>query len=72
MGHEVTFSVPQRPLGGKDIEFDVRRDGATLGTLKVSRGGLVWRPRDSTYGYFLTWSKLDEVVARHHTSQRAL
>jgi len=72
MAHEVTFAVPQRPLGGKDIEFDVKKDRAMLGTLKVSRGGLVWRPTDKHFGYFLTWSKLGEVVARHHTSQRAL
>ncbi len=72
MAHEVTFTVPQRPLERKDIEFAIKKNGAMLGTLKVSRGGLVWRPRDYTYGYFLSWSKLDEVVARHHTSQRAM
>ena len=72
MAHEVTFAVPQRPLERKDIEFDVRRDGAMLGTLKVRRAGVVWRPRDYTYGYFLSWRRLDEVVERHHTSRRAL
>jgi len=72
MAHKVTFYVPERPLGGRDIQFDVKKDEAMLGTLKVSRGGVVWRPRDNVYGYFLLWSKLDEVVARHHTSKRAL
>ncbi len=72
MAHEVTFMVPQRPLERKDIEFDIKKDGAMLGSLKVSRGGLVWRPRDYTYGYFLSWSKLDEVVVGHHTSKRAM
>jgi len=72
MAHKVTFAVPERPLERKDIEFDVKKDALTLGTLKVSRGGLVWRRRDYKYGYFLTWTKLDEVVARHHTSERAL
>ena len=70
--HVVTFTVPQRPLERRDIEFDVRADGEMLGTLKVSRGGMVWRPRDHTYGYYLSWEKLDEVITKHHTSKRAL
>jgi len=72
MAHKVTFTVPERPLEKKDIEFDVKKDGAMLGTLKIRRGGLVWRPRDYTFGYFLTWTKLSQVVAQHHTSRRAL
>jgi len=72
MAHEVTFTVPERPLEKKDIEFDVKVDGEMLGTLKVSRGGVVWRPRNCTFGYYSTWEKLDETIARHHTSKRAL
>ena len=72
MAHQVTFTVPARPVGSKDIEFDVKKDQAMLGTLKVSKGGIVWRPRDSTFGYFLSWNKLDQVVEQEHTSRRAL
>jgi len=72
MAHDVNFTVPLRPLQYKDIEFHVKKDEATLGTLKVSRGGVVWRPRDYKYGYFLTWTKVDEVITQHHTSKRAL
>jgi len=71
MAHEVTFQVPERPLESKDIVFNVKSDGAMLGSLKVSRGGVVWRPRDYKFGYYLTWEKLDETLKRHHTSQRA-
>ncbi len=72
MAHQVTFTVPERPLERKDIEFDVKTEGEMLGTLKVSRGGVVWRPRDHTFGYFLTWEKFNETIARYHTSRRAL
>lgn len=72
MAHQVTFTVPERPLERKDIEFDVKTEGEMLGTLKVSRGGVVWRPRDHTFGYFSTWEKFNETIARHHTSRRAL
>ena len=50
MVHVVTFSVPARTLGKADIEFVIRRDGTKFGTLRVSKGALVWvstkrRPR---------------------------
>ena len=72
MAHNVTFIVPERPVGNRDIEFDVRMDESLFGTLKVSRGGIVWRPRDYKYGYFLNWSKLDQVVEKDHSRRRAL
>ncbi len=72
MAHQVTFSVPERPLERKDIEFDVKTDGEMLGTLKVRRGGIVWRQKNYTFGYYLTWEKFDETLERHHTSRRAL
>ena len=72
MAYKLFFSVPSRPVGRTDIEFDVKRDEAMLGTLKVSQGGIVWRPRDYRYGYFLNWDKLDQVVEEKHTSRRAL
>jgi len=37
MAYKATFSVPERPLGRKDIEFDIKKDDAMLGTLEVSQ-----------------------------------
>ena len=71
MAHQVSFTVPARPVGYKDIEFDVKKDAAMLGSLKVSQAGIVWRPRDSHFGYFLSWGKLDEVAEAEGT-HRAL
>ena len=65
MRHDVTFTVPQRPLEKVDIEFDVKCDGETLGTLKVSKGDVEWRHRDDTYGYHLSWSKFDAVMKKN-------
>ena len=71
MAHQVNFTVPARPVGNKDIEFDVKKDTAMFGTLKVSKAGIVWRPRDSRYGYFLSWNKLG-LVAEAEGTHRAL
>jgi hypothetical protein len=65
MKHEVTFTVPERPLEKVDIEFDVKCDGETLGTLKVSKGDVEWRRRDDSKGYHLRWAKFDEVMQKH-------
>ncbi len=61
MAHDVSFSVPSRPVANKDIEFDVRKDRDAFGTLKVSEAGVVWRPRDHKFGCFLSWTKINEI-----------
>jgi hypothetical protein len=64
MAHEVSFEIPERRLGKADIEFKVRRDGAILGTLKISKGALVWAPGHKKLGYKLGWTKFDELMQR--------
>ncbi len=68
--HEVTFTVPQRPLGKADVEFDIKRDGEALGRLKVSNGTIVWVPKNKTYGFKLGWGKFDELMQEHGKSER--
>ena len=72
MAHEVTFTVPQRPLGKTDVEFDVKKNGTMFGTLKVSKGGIVWRSKNNTYGHFLSWNKVEEVATKYHTRRKVL
>ena len=58
--HDVLFSVPERTLGKSDIEFKVWRDGELFGTLKISKGSLVWYPKGTTYGYKNGWAKFND------------
>lgn len=60
--HEVSFQVPDRPVGIADIVFTVRSNGEIFGRLKVSKGGAVWLPGWKSKGYLLRWSKLDELA----------
>ena len=60
--HEVRFNLPERPLGKADASFTVKRDGSTLGTLKISNGSIVWFPSGTTYGHKMGWVKFDEVM----------
>ena len=67
MAHDVKFSIPKRTLGTADVEFDVHRDSKMLGTLKVSKGSLVWFPSGTTYGHKVGWEKFDEFMQQNAT-----
>ncbi len=62
--HDVSFNIPQRALGKADVEFQVKRDGAVLGTLAVSNGSIVWFPKGTSYGYKMGWAKFDELMQK--------
>jgi hypothetical protein len=64
MKHDVKFLIPERNLGRADIEFHVRKSGKKFGTLKVSKGSIVWVPKDNTYGYKVGWDKFDTNMQR--------
>jgi hypothetical protein len=55
VAYDVTFSVPVRALGKSDIEFVVKREGEKFGTLRVSKGSLVWFPRNGVKGRKVKW-----------------
>ncbi len=63
--HTVTFQVPERPVGHKDVEFKVIQDGELFGRLKVSQGAVVWLPGRASKGYRLKWKKVDEIAREY-------
>ena len=65
MAHDVTFEVPARPLNRKDLIFVVRKNQAKFGTLRVSRGAVVWIPADKSKGRRLTWLQIDKLAQAH-------
>jgi hypothetical protein len=60
--HDVTFTVPVRPIGKADVEFHIKRDSEVLGRLKISNGSIVWVPKNQSYGYKLGWPAFDNVM----------
>jgi len=64
--HDVALKIAHEiPIGNVDVELPVKADGAPLGRLKISRGGIDWlrSPRSRTR-YTLTWTELAEVMER--------
>ena len=60
--HDVSFALPQRPLGRSDVEFRVKRNGRVHGTLEVSNGSVVWFPKGTKYGLKVGWAKFDKMM----------
>lgn len=60
--HDVNFNVPERELKRAPIEFRVKRNGALMGTLFVSEGGLEWFPPKKQSGHKLGWKRLAELI----------
>ena len=65
MAHDVSFRVPDRPVGQKDLIFSVKKNGTRFGRLKVSKGCIVWLPGWKSKGYRLNWNQLDRAAREH-------
>ena len=54
--HDVTFEIPQKVLLAKDMVFEVKSNGAKLGSLLISKGNIEWVPANhSVRKQRLTW-----------------
>jgi hypothetical protein len=61
MAHKVTMKQPKDHLVNADVEFIVRSDDKKIGTLKVSKGNLVWVPAgNSLKSYRIPWRDLTQ------------
>ncbi len=63
--HDVTFTLPERPLGKADIDFGVNRDGEFLGTFKLSKGGVDWRPKGGKKPNPISWGRLAKLIENY-------
>lgn len=68
MAHEVRIDASISQVLHKDIELTVKTDGAKLGTLKVSKGGVEWVPRGKSVNTIhMSW----DAFARRMESEEA-
>lgn len=70
MKHDVNFSIPSRELGKADITFDVRGDGEVIGRLEVSKGSLVWYPKNNSYGHKIGWTKFAQLMEQYPRTEK--
>lgn len=60
--HAVRMKTSSLELTKADVEFRVARDGEHFGTLFLSRGAIVWRPKSGKKNYRVGWHKFDSVM----------
>ena len=49
-------------IGMADARFRVSNDDGMIGELQVSKGSVVWFPRDAKKGYKLDWFRFDALM----------
>ena len=52
-------------IGMSDACFRVKDDDGMIGELQVSKGSLVWFPRDAKRGYRLPWRRFDDLACKY-------
>jgi hypothetical protein len=66
MAHEVSIDLNAKFVLHKDVEIEVKADGAKLGTILISKGNIEWLPvNNSVNKHRLTWSKFAEMMELH-------
>jgi hypothetical protein len=57
---------PKREVGNSDVVFEIfTDDGGKLGELRISRGGVVWWPRDAkTRKFEMNWEQFRDRIER--------
>jgi len=59
MAHEISLGINSKFVLHKDVEVDVKADGAKLGTLLISKGNIEWLPAGHHVNkYRLSWKDL--------------
>lgn len=66
MRHDITCTVPDLQLGNADWSLKIKTDGVVLDTLKLSRGGVVWVPKNRTNGYSLNWHEFGDLLENNN------
>jgi hypothetical protein len=57
MAHDVSFTLPEQPLGKVNVNFLVKKNDTVLGRLQLSRGGVDWYPKNAKVPKKFSWAK---------------
>jgi hypothetical protein len=64
MARTVSVNITSHPLSREEsgVSFVVVDDGAKLGELVVSKGGIRWKPKNKRDHHFMNWNELDATM----------
>ncbi len=63
MAHEVTLDIATKFVLHKDVTIEIKKDGAKLGTLLVSKGNIEWVPSGNYANKKrMSWEKFAKIM----------
>ena len=66
MAHKVNLKISSGVTVAKaDVEFEVKKDKSVVGTLKVSKGAVEWRPKNWRRTFKMKWTDFDRFFRKH-------
>ncbi|MBX3655194.1 MAG: hypothetical protein KF686_13495 [Ramlibacter sp.] len=66
MANEVLLDINSKVVLRKDVEIEIKTDGAKLGTLLISKGNVEWVPSgNSVNKRRLSWKRFAALLEEH-------
>ena len=64
MAHKVAVEITKHPLSREEngVDFHVEGNDGKLGELKISKGGVRWKPKGKQDHHFISWKDLDQLM----------
>jgi hypothetical protein len=64
MVHSVEVNITSHPLSREEsgVDFIVDGNDGKFGELRVSKGGVRWKPKNARDHHFVNWKELDELM----------
>ena len=63
--------IPKLEVGYSDVIFHITQDKDKLGSLRVSKGALVWTPVNKVFSYWLDWDVFSEIATKKGQRRKA-
>jgi hypothetical protein len=64
MAYSVEVNFTSRPLSREEngVDFHVDDDDGKLGELRISKGGVRWKPKNKHDYHYISWRELDQFM----------
>jgi hypothetical protein len=63
--------IPTLRIGYSDVIFHVEQNEENIGSLRISKGHIVWTPANKQYSYWLDWNKFGDIMVNNGDARKA-
>ena len=64
MATDVSVNITSHPLSREEngVDFSISNNEGKFGELRVSKGGVRWKPKNKRDHHFVSWKDLDAIM----------